>query len=143
MENNTQMTLTPEVVNLTHKEMEFVENNIDIFNNLGFEIESFGENSLKILGIPDLEYKTKTNTLFMDTLDEVMSEERTSIKDVEERFIATVACKAAVKAHMDLTEEEVDFLIQNLLNLNHPYTCPHGRPTTIKITREELRKELG
>ena len=137
------MTLIPEVVNLTHKEMEFVENNIDIFNNLGFEIESFGENSLKIFGIPDLEYKTKTNNLFMDTLDEVMSEERTSIKDVEERFIATVACKAAVKAHMDLTDEEVDFLIQNLLNLNHPYTCPHGRPTTIKITREELRRELG
>lgn len=143
LENNTQMTLIPEVVNLTHKEMEFVENNIDIFTNLGFEIESFGENTLKILGIPDLEYKAKTNNLFMDTLDEVMSEERTSIKDVEERFIATVACKAAVKAHMDLTKEEVDFLIQNLLNLNHPYTCPHGRPTTIKITREELRRELG
>lgn len=143
LDNNTQMTLIPEVVNLTHKEMEFVENNIDIFNNLGFEIESFGENSLKIFGIPDLEYKTKTNNLFMDTLDEVMSEERTSIKDVEERFIATVACKAAVKAHMDLTDEEVDFLIQNLLNLNHPYTCPHGRPTTIKISREELRRELG
>ena len=143
LENNTQMTLIPEVVNLTHKEMEFVENNIDIFSNLGFEIESFGENTLKILGIPDLEYKAKTNNLFMDTLDEVMSEERTSIKDIEERFIATVACKAAVKAHMDLTQEEVDFLIQNLLNLNHPYTCPHGRPTTIKITREELRRELG
>ena len=141
--NNTQMTLIPEVVNLTHKEMEFVENNMDIFNNLGFEMESFGENSLKIFGIPDLEYKTKTNTIFMDTLDEVMTEERTSIKDIEERFIATVACKAAVKAHMDLTKEEVDFLIQNLLNLNHPYTCPHGRPTTIKISKDQLKREIS
>ncbi len=132
------MTLIPEVVNLTHKEMEFVENNMDIFNNLGFEIESFGENSLKIFGIPDLEYKTKTNTIFMDTLDEVMTEERTSIKDIEERFIATVACKAAVKAGMSLTEKEVDYLIQNLLVLKNPYTCPHGRPTTVKFSKKDF-----
>ena len=72
-----------------------------------------------------------------------MTEERTSIKDIEERFIATVACKAAVKAHMDLTKEEVDFLIQNLLNLNHPYTCPHGRPTTIKISKDQLKREIS
>ena len=64
------------------------------------------------------------------------------IKDIEERFIATVACKAAVKANMDLTNQEVDKLIQNLLNLNNPYTCPHGRPTTIKFSKEFLDKKL-
>ena len=70
----------------------------------------------------------------------MMTNERGQIRDIEERFIATVACKAAVKAHMDLSKEEVDYLIQNLLNLNNPYTCPHGRPTTIKYTREDLEK---
>ena len=63
----------------------------------------------------------------------MLSSERTAIKDIEERFIATVACKAAVKANMDLSPQEVDNLIQSLLKLNNPYTCPHGRPTTIKI----------
>ena len=103
-------------------------------------IEVFGENSVKINGIPDLEYRSKTKNIFMDILDQMISDERTSIKDVEERFIATVACKAAVKAGMDLTKEEVDNLLQNLLKLNNPYTCPHGRPTTIKIGKEYIEK---
>ena len=74
----------------------------------------------------------------MDILDELLTNSRTTIKDIEERFIATVACKAAVKAGMDLTQKEVDYLIQNLLVLQNPYTCPHGRPTTIKISKKEL-----
>lgn len=71
-----------------------------------------------------------------------ITNERTSIKDVEERFIATVACKAAVKANMDLSKQEVENLIQSLLSLNNPYTCPHGRPTTIKISRDFIKNKL-
>ena len=131
--------LIPEVVTLTHQEMEFVRKNKEMLVNIGFDIEEFGENTLKINGIPDLEYRAKTTNLFLDILDEMLTNQRTSIKDIEERFIATVACKAAVKANMDLARQEVDKLIQNLLSLNNPYTCPHGRPTTIKISREDLK----
>ena len=140
---NSQMMLMPEVINLTHREMEFVKNNIDIFKNTGFDIEIFGENSVKINGIPDLEYKAKTQNIFMDILDEMLTNERTSIKDVEERFIATVACKAAVKANIDLSVPEVENLIQSLLSLNNPYTCPHGRPTTIKIDKDFIKNKLS
>ena len=140
---NSQMMLLPEVINLTHIEMEFVKNNIEIFKNTGFDIEIFGENSVKINGIPDLEYKAKTQNIFMDILDEMLTNERTSIKDVEERFIATVACKAAVKANMDLSVPEVENLIQSLLSLNNPYTCPHGRPTTIKIDKDFIKNKLS
>ena len=80
--------------------------------------------------------------LILDVLDEMITTERTAIKDVEERFIATVACKAAVKANMDLTRQEVDNLIQRLLKLKNPFTCPHGRPTTIKFSKDELFKNL-
>lgn len=138
----SQMMLIPEVINLTHREMDFVKNNMELFINTGFDIELFGENSIKINGIPDLEYKAKTQNIFMDILDEMLTNERTSIKDVEERFIATVACKAAVKANMDLSKPEVENLIQSLLSLNNPYTCPHGRPTTIKISKEYLEEHL-
>ena len=72
-------------------------------------------------------------------LDEMITNERSSIKDIEERFVATVACKAAVKAGMDLTKSEVDYLIQNLLTLNNPYTCPHGRPTTVKMNKKDFK----
>ena len=140
---NSQMMLMPEVINLTHREMEFVKNNIEIFKNTGFDIEIFGENSVKINGIPDLEYKAKTQNIFMDILDEMLTNERTSIKDVEERFIATVACKTAVKANMDLSVQEVENLIQSLLSLNNPYTCPHGRPTTIKIDKDFIKNKLS
>ena len=143
LQNNTQMTLIPEIVNLTNKETEFVRNNIELFKNAGFDIEEFGDNSYKINGVPDIEYKEKISgkSVFMDTLDEILTGERSNFKDVEERFIATVACKAAVKANMDLTKEEVDYLINNLLILKNPYTCPHGRPTTIKFDKDEFKLE--
>ena len=140
IQNNSQLMLIPEVFNLSHKEIEFVKENIELFRNTGFDIELFGEDSVKISGIPDIEYKVNKNRMFLDVLDEMITTERTAIKDVEERFIATVACKAAVKANMDLTRQEVDNLIQRLLKLKNPFTCPHGRPTTIKFSKEELFK---
>ena len=141
IQNNSQLMLIPEVFNLSHKEIEFVKENIELFRNTGFDIELFGEDSVKISGIHDIEYKVNKNRMFLDVLDEMITTERTAIKDVEERFIATVACKAAVKANMDLTRQEVDNLIQRLLKLKNPFTCPHGRPTTIKFSKEELFKK--
>ena len=141
IQNNSQLMLIPEVFNLSHKEIEFVKENIELFRNTGFDIELFGEDSVKISGIPDIEYKVNKNRMFLDVLDEMITTERTAIKDVEERFIATVACKAAVKANMDLTRQEVDNLIQRFLKLKNPFTCPHGRPTTIKFSIEELFKK--
>ena len=134
---NTQMSLISEIYNLSHREIEFVKQNMELLKNTGFDIEFFGENTIKINGIPDIEYRGKSKDIFLDILDEMLLDERTSIKDLEERFIATVACKAAVKANMDLTINEVDNLIQNLFNLNNPYTCPHGRPTAIPLFLEE------
>lgn len=133
LKNNSQMMLLPEVINLSHKEIKFVQENIELLKNTGFDIDVFGENSIKINGIPDIEYKVNSRNIFLDILDEMLTNERGQIKDVEERFIATVACKAAVKANMDLRKEEVDKLIESLLSLKNPYTCPHGRPTTIKL----------
>ena len=142
LKNNSQMTLIPELVNMTHKEFEFVKDNLEMFQNIGFELEPFGDNTIKISGFPDIEYRKKINNreMFIDILDEMTGNIRSNFKTVEERFIATVACKAAVKAGMDLTAEEVDTLIKRLLKLQNPYTCPHGRPTTIKFNKDEILK---
>ncbi len=138
--SNSQMMLIPEIINLTHREIEFVKNNIEVLKKIGYDIEFFGENTIKINGVPDIEYREKTNIkdMFLDILDEILTNSKSQIKSIEERFIATVACKAAVKAGMDLKKAEVDILIQKLLKLQNPYTCPHGRPTTIKINRNEI-----
>ena len=142
IQNNSQLMIMPEIFNLSHKEMEFVKINIELFKETGFDIEIFGENSIKINGVPDIEYKVSSRNIFLDVLDEMLTNERSTSKDVEERFIATVACKAAVKAHMDLTRQEVDNLITRLLKLKNPFTCPHGRPTTIKFNKNELFKDF-
>ena len=142
MNNNTQMLIIPDVFDLTNKEFEFVKEHINLFNKTGFEIELFGEKSVKVMGKPDISYKYESKNIFLDVLDEMINNERSTIKDVEDRFIATVACKAAVKANMDLSKEEVDWLIQDLLVLKNPYTCPHGRPTTIKLNKEDLLKKF-
>ena len=142
IQNNSQLMIMPEIFNLSHKEMEFVKTNIELFKETGFDIEIFGENSIKINGVPDIEYKVSSRNIFLDVLDEMLTNERSTSKDVEERFIATVACKAAVKAHMDLTRQEVDNLITRLLKLKNPFTCPHGRPTTIKFNKNELFKDF-
>ena len=137
LQNNTQMMLLPDVINLTNQEVEFVKNNLEMIKNIGFDIDFFGDTSVKINGVPDIEYRSKTNNrdMFLDILDEMINNTRSPIKDIEERFIATVACKAAVKAGMDLSQMEVDKLIQELLNLQNPYTCPHGRPTSVKFSK--------
>ena len=137
---NTQMMLIPELIELPNKEIEFIKENIELIQNTGFDIELFGDKTIKINGVPDLEYKSKLSNrrLFLDILDEMTAKQNGNFKSVEERFIATVACKAAVKAGMSLTEKEVDYLIQNLLVLKNPYTCPHGRPTTVKFSKKDF-----
>ena len=84
-----------------------------------------------------------TKELFLETLDEINSVARTAKQEIEDRFIATIACKAAVKAHMSLTKEEVDNLMEELLKLPNPFTCPHGRPTAIKMTKNDLEKKFS
>ena len=125
------------------KRKEWLKINIELFRNTGFDIELFGEDSVKISGIPDIEYKVNKNRMFLDVLDEMLTTERTAIKDVEERFIATVACKAAVKANMALTKEEVEKLMEQLLLLPNPFTCPHGRPTAIKMTKYDIERKFA
>ena len=84
-----------------------------------------------------------TKELFLETLDEINTVARTAKQEIEEKFIATVACKAAVKANMALTREEVDSLMRQLLVLPNPFTCPHGRPTAIRMTREDIERKFS
>ena len=80
--------------------------------------------------------------LFLETLDEINTVARTAKQEKEEKFIATVACKAAVKGNHAMSFEEAEKLIDELLTLDNPYHCPHGRPTIIAMTRTELEKKF-
>ena len=137
---DSQMLLLPDVITLTHKEMDIAKENIAMFEKAGFSLEEFGENTIKLTGVPTVCIDLDTKELFLETLDEINTVARTAKQEKEEKFIATVACKAAVKAHMALTREEVDSLMDKLLELPNPFTCPHGRPTIITYSNYELEK---
>lgn len=138
-----QMLLLPDIVELSKRDMHIVRDHIDLFENAGFTLEEFGENTIKITGVPSICFEMDTKDLFMDILDGIDITNRTTKQDVEEKFIATVACKAAIKANMKLEEREIRGLLDQLLILENPFTCPHGRPTAIRITKMEIEKKFG
>ena len=140
---HSQLMLLPDIITLTHKEMEIYKDNREMFRRAGFMVEEFGENTIKLSGVPDVLIDLETKELFLETLDEINTVARTAKQEIEEKFIATVACKAAVKAHMALATEEVTQLLDRLLQLPNPFTCPHGRPTAIKMTKNDIEKKFS
>ncbi len=144
-DRNSQMLLLPDIITLTHKEIDILKDNIEMFEKAGFVLEEFGDNTIKLTGVPDIciDLDIDTKELFLETLDEINQVARTAKQEIEERFIATVACKAAVKANMDLEDEEVDSLMDELLQLPNPFTCPHGRPTAIKMDKNDMEKKFA
>ena len=142
-EKESQLLLLPDVITLTHKEMDIARDNMEIFEKAGFDIEEFGENTIKLNGVPTVCYDLDTKELFLETLDEINTVARTAKQEIEERFIETVACKAAVKAKMSLDKQEVESLMDKLLVLPNPFTCPHGRPTAIKMDKKDIEKKFA
>ena len=140
---DSQLMLLPDIITLTHKEMGIYRDNKELFQRAGFMVEEFGENTVKLSGVPDVLLDLETKELFLETLDEINTVARTAKQEIEEKFIATVACKAAVKAHMVLERQEVIQLLDKLLQLPNPFTCPHGRPTAIKMTRNDIEKKFS
>ena len=140
---DSQLMLLPDIIRLTNKEMDIARDNMEMFKKAGFDLEEFGENTIRLTGVPNICLDLDTKELFLETLDEINTVARTAKQEIEEKFIATVACKAAVKANMALTREEVDSLMEKLLKLPNPFTCPHGRPTAIKMTKTDIEKKFS
>ena len=141
-DKDSQLMLLPDIITLTHKEMGIAKDNIEMFEKAGFVLEEFGENTIKLTGVPNICIDLDTRQLFLETLDEINTVARTAKQEIEEKFLATVACKAAVKAHMALTKEEVESLLDSLLVLPNPFTCPHGRPTAIRMTKNDIERKF-
>ena len=142
-DKDSQLMLLPDIITLTNKEMGIYKDNREMFRKAGFMVDEFGENTIKLSGVPTILLDLETKELFLEALDEINTVARTARKEIEEKFIATVACKAAVKAHMVLEREEVEALLNELLVLPNPFTCPHGRPTAIRMTKNDIEKKFS
>ena len=138
---HSQMLYPSIVLDLSRREAQLLESNLKAFEDLGFEVESFGGNSFKINAVPANLYSVASDELFMQILAELESLGEVSPKLIPEK-LASMSCKAAVKGNNRLSVEEANALIDELLTLENPYNCPHGRPTIISMTRYEMDKKF-
>jgi DNA mismatch repair protein MutL len=141
-EHPTQMLMPPIIVTLTGAEEAVLNDNIESFRNIGFEIENFGGNEYALRGVPTDLFRHSEKELFLAILDELAENPGLgSFKTIDEK-IAGMACKASVKGGDRIGVEQAQKLIDELLTLDNPYNCPHGRPTIISITKTEMEKKF-
>lgn len=142
-EFTSQAISPPIVITLSMREAEVLERFKEQFTKLGFEIEHFGGAEYSICGVPGNLYRLNTRDVLIDMLDELtdgISERATT--DVILDKIASMSCKAAVKGSQRLSLPEMEQLMKDLMKLDNPYNCPHGRPTIIAMSKYEIEKKF-
>ena len=140
---DSQLMLLPDIITLNHKQMEIAKDNMQMFRKAGFTIEEFGENTIKLTGVPEICLDLETREMFLETLDEINTVSRNAKQEIEERFLSTIASKAAVKVNKALTQVEVDNLMDKLLSLPNPFSCPHERPIAIKMSKYDIERKFA
>jgi DNA mismatch repair protein MutL len=138
----SQVLITPIVIELTKEDYAIYTENSETFINTGFNIEIFGDNTISIREVPFILGKPNVKNLFIDVLDNLKNMGSGETWEVKYNTIAKLACKAAIKANDNLSNIEMKSLIEDLRFIDDPFTCPHGRPTIIKFTLNELEKKF-
>ncbi|WP_054741375.1 DNA mismatch repair endonuclease MutL [Cellulosilyticum ruminicola] len=136
----TQLLLVPETFNITVVEKNLLEENSELFEKLGFVFEFLGENAIVIREVPFLLNEPLSLDVFKEILDTLTHEKPKDIADVKAEAIIRMSCRSAVKANDKLTSLECEKLIESLLALDNPFTCPHGRPTIVALTQTDIEK---
>lgn len=136
-------TLTPPIIiSVTPREADVLKQYQTYFEELGFEIEDFGMNAYAIRGIPYDLFGYDSKELFEEILTELSDNPIRGVPTIIREKIASMACKAAVKGNNSLSRQEAELLIEQLLELDNPYNCPHGRPTIISMSKYEVEKKF-
>ncbi|MDR2042901.1 MAG: DNA mismatch repair endonuclease MutL [Clostridium sp.] len=138
----SQGLLPPLIVSLTGQEETVLREQLEVFGSLGFEIEHFGGSEYALRSVPVELYGCGEKELFLEVLDELTGTTGGNHPKAAEEKIASMSCKAAVKGNARLSLAEAQSLLDELLLLENPYHCPHGRPTVISMSRTELEKKF-
>ncbi len=140
----TSQNISPPIIlHLSMQEEDILKQHMDIFTSIGFEIEVFGGDSYAVRAVPDNLFSIAKKELLLEMLDGLADGICTSLApDLIAEKVASMSCKAAVKGNSRLSAAEIEVLIDELLTLENPYHCPHGRPTIIAMTKRELEKKF-
>ena len=141
-EFTSQVISPPIIMSLDAREVEMLEKYRNQIERLGYEVEHFGGKEYMISAIPDNLFKVDMKDLFIEMLDDFSNLTGRETPDLILEKVASMSCKAAVKGNDELSYAEMDALIEELLTLDNPYNCPHGRPTIISMSRYEIEKKF-
>lgn len=141
-EMTTQYVSPPIILSLTRAEQDILERFADVFVELGYVISPFGGNEFAIEGVPGNLFSFDVKTFFMELLASCDSLKGNDGHDMILEKIASMSCKAAIKGNNHLSRPEIEALLEELLSLENPYHCPHGRPTIISMTKYEIEKKF-
>ena len=136
----SQRLLLPQKMEVTESEKEMIFENIEIFNDFGFEIDEFSDQEIIFRAIPAFDFRDSIQNVFLKLLEDIKNE--AEIKDLRENIIISMSCKGAVKAGQKLDLYEMQNMVRRLHEVGK-YTCPHGRPIIVKLTRNDLDKMFG
>lgn len=141
-EYTSQLVSPPIILTLSLQEADLLKRHMKVFTDIGFEIEPFGGNEYAVRAVPDNLFSLAKKDLLMELIDGLSDESMgKNVESIYDR-IATMSCKAAVKGNNELSFAEADKLIDELLKLENPYNCPHGRPTIVAISKYEMEKKF-
>ena len=139
---SSQMINPPIIVTLTDLEQNVLNEHMDEFRGIGFDIEEFGGKEYKINAIPNIFPSIPKAELFNEMLSDSTNYDVISPSELILAKVASMSCKAAIKGNMRISLLEANELFDELLSLDNPYNCPHGRPTVIKMTKQEIEKKF-
>lgn len=139
---HTQMINPPIILNLSMNEADLIERYLQNFKEIGFEMEPFGGRDFAVRGVPSDLYTLDSQEVLMEIIDNLSNESGKMSPDILTDKIASMSCKAAVKGNSRISFREADELITQLLSLENPYNCPHGRTTIISMSKYELEKKF-
>jgi len=141
-EYTSQILNPPVILTLSIQEAETLQKHMQYFQEIGFEIEEFGGKEYALRAVPDNLFGIAKDDLFIEMLDALDSQPASASVDIIKDRVATMSCKAAVKGNHRLSVSEVHALIDELMTLENPYHCPHGRPTIISLSKYEIEKKF-
>ncbi len=141
-EYTSQIISPPIILTLSMQEEELLKRHMDVFTETGFEIEHFGGNEYAVRAVPDNLFSLAKKELLLEMLDGLTEDGAGAGSESVYNRIAAMSCKAAVKGNNRLSDREANELIDQLLGLENPYTCPHGRPTIVSVSKYEMEKKF-
>ena len=142
-EKDSQAMLMADIINLNHKQTELIKENLDLFLNVGFKLEAFGENTIKLTSVPGVCINMNTKHLFLELLDDTADYSKNSSQPIEDRFILDLSKKVANVSDIRIDESEVDRVLKALLNFDNPYVCSNGKRIAMEISKYDIERKFN